>query len=130
MAFTYLDSLSTNRDKVRLRIGDTKRDAGPRPDKSNFSDKEIAFVLTEESNQVNGAIAHFFEILSNEWSAYALSEKEHDLSMDAKEVADNFRKQALIWRQKPEGASETERSGGLITLQRTDPYTDITEYTT
>lgn len=123
MAFTYSDTLSTNRDKIRLRVGDTQQNAGPRPDKRNFSDAEITFVLAEEST-VNASIAHIFEILANEWAAYAISEREGDVNFDAKEVADEFRKQAVIWRNKPGGASEAENSSGLITLTREDAYTD------
>ena len=128
MAFTYSEALTTDRDKVRFRIGDTQLDVGPRPDKRNFSDAEITFVISEESDQVNGAIAHCFEILASEWSSYALSEKEGEVQFDAKEVAENYRKQAEDWREKPGGGDEAERSASLITLQRTDPYTSITEW--
>jgi len=121
--FTYNDALSTNRDKVRLRTGDTQEDAGPRPDGRNFSDAEVTFILSEESSQVNGAIAHTFEILSNEWAQAAIEEREGDVSFDAREVAENYRTQAGIWRQKPGGASEAENSGALVTLTRVDKYT-------
>lgn len=125
MTFNYFDNtLSTvPRDAIRLRIADTIEDKGPRPDKRNFSDAEIAFFLGEEGARANGAIAHAFEILASEWSSYALSEKEGDLAFDAKEVAENYRKQAAIWRSKPGGGSEVERSGGLVEMQRVDAYT-------
>ena len=123
MTFSYFDTLTANRDKIRLRIGDTQRLAGPRPDKRNFSDEELTFILSEESASVNGAIAHVFEILANEWSAWALQEREGEVSIDAKEVAENFRKQAAIWRSKPGGASEAERSRALVTMTRVDEYT-------
>ncbi len=129
MTFTYNEALSANRDKIRLRIGDTQNAAGPRPDKRNFSDQEITFILSEETT-VNASIAHCFEILASEWSAFALSEREADLNFNASEVAENFRKQAAFWRKKPGGASEVERSGGLVTLQREDAYTEAaSEYT-
>ena len=124
MAFTYSDALTTDRDKVRFRVGDTVQDEGPRPDKRNFSNNEITFVLSEESSQVNGAIAHIFEILAAEWSAFALSEREGDVTVDAKEVAENYRMQATKWRQKPGGSADDERSVSLITITRDDAYSD------
>jgi len=123
MAFTYSDALTTDLSKVRLRIGDTQLNAGPRPDKRNFSDAEIAFILTEEPT-VNSSIAHCFEILANEWTSYSLSEREGEVQFDAKEVAENYHKQAVIWRKKPGGASTVERSSGLVTLTRYDAWTE------
>lgn len=130
MAFTYSDALTTDRDKIRLRIGDTQQNAGPRPDKRNFSDAEIAFILSDEGSVVNAAIAHAFEILAAEWTAYAISETEGEASYDAKEVASEFRKQAESWRNKPGGGSETESSSYLIFFERDDAYTDTSEYAT
>jgi hypothetical protein len=123
MTFTYSDALTTNRDKVRLRTGDTQKAAGPRPDKRNFTDEEITFILSDESASVNGAIAQTFEILANEWAAWALDEREGEVEIDAKEVAENFRKQAALWRTKPGGATEAERSRSLVTMTRVDEYT-------
>lgn len=128
---TYDDSFSTDRDKVRFRVGDTQQNIGPRPDKRNFSDEEIAFALSEEDSRVNGAIAHLFEILANEWAAYALMDKRDVITRDAKEVAKNYREQAAIWRAKPGGADDAERSQGLISITRGDAWTDnaTTDYT-
>ena len=122
MAYTYNDALSANRDKVRFRIGDTVVSKGPRPDNRNFSNDEIAFALSEEDSRVNGAIAHLFEILASEWTSFALSEREGDLTMDAKEVAANFRTQAEIWRKKPGGADTVERGASIVTFVRDDAY--------
>ena len=122
MAFTYADTLLTSRDSIRLHIADTVSAKGPRPDKRNFSDAEIAFFLSQEDDRVNGAIAHAFEVLASEWSSYALAEKEGDVDFDAKEVADNYRIQAAFWRKKPGGGSDVELSGGVVTLERTDAY--------
>lgn len=122
MAFTYSDALSYDRDKVRFHIGDTQEDAGPRPDKRNFSDNEIAFALDTEDDRINGTVAYLLEILANEWTAYAIQEREGEVQMDAKEVAANYREQAAFWRTKPGGADEAGRSTGLITLTREDAY--------
>ena len=131
MAFSYSDVLTVDRDKVRFRIGDTQLNAGPRPDGRNFSDLELDFILSEEDSRVNGAIAHSFEILENEWSQYALSEKLQDVSFDAREVADNYAKRAAKWRKKPGGADDEERGSAIVAFTRHDAYTDAasSEYT-
>lgn len=46
MAWTYTDTLATNRDKVRFRIGDTNTD------KQLLTDNEIAAQLTVFSNDI------------------------------------------------------------------------------
>lgn len=125
MTFTaYDDDFGADRDKVRFNIGDTQQNAGPRPDKRNFSDEEIAFALDEEDDRINGASAFLFEILASEWASYRLSERKGETQFDAKELADYYATLAAFWRKKPGGASEAELSGGLITITRTDAYTD------
>lgn len=126
MTYSYSEALTVSRDKIRLRIGDTVEAAGPRPDKRNFSDEELTFVLSEETT-VNASIAHCFEILANEWTAFALMEREGEVTFDAKEVANNYRTQAAFWRRKPGGASEAERSAGIIDLTRYDAWTEAAE---
>jgi hypothetical protein len=127
MAFTYAETLLTDRDKIRLRIGDTQTAAGPRPDKRNFSDAEIAFVLTEET-AVNASIAHLFEILASEWTSYSISEKDADVSFDAKGLAETYHRRALEWRAKPGGTAVVQQAGGWVTLDRTDAWTNTGEY--
>ncbi|GIK36563.1 MAG: hypothetical protein BroJett011_03960 [Chloroflexota bacterium] len=122
MAFTYDETLATDRDKVRFRTGDTQQTAGPRPDKRNFSDAEIAAVLDDEDDRVNGAIASIFETLASEWTAWALVDKEGEAQIDAKEVAKGYREQAKIWRAKPGGSSEAGRSGSIVKMTRKDAY--------
>jgi len=124
MAFSYDEALTADRDKIRLRVGDTQADAGPRPDGRNFSNAELSFILTDEDSVVNAAIAHCFEILASEWTQHALTEREGEVSVDSREVAANYRKQASFYRQKPGGASEATNSGSLVTLTRVDEYTD------
>jgi hypothetical protein len=125
---TYSTALTANRDKIRFRIGDTVTSAGPRPDKRNFSDEEIAFVLTEETT-VNGAIAHLFEVLASEWTAYAVNEREGEVSADATQVAGKYAALAIQWRKKPGGNSTA--SGGIITLTPSDAWSEAaaSEYT-
>lgn len=112
MTYSYSEAFTTNKDKIRLRIGDTVESNGPRPDRRNFSDEELTFVLSEETT-VNASVAHCFEILANEWTAYDLSEKNDLIGFDAKGLAEDYRKQAQLWRRKAEGLSPD----GLGTLQ-------------
>lgn len=112
MTYSYSEALTANKDKIRLRIGDTVEDNGPRPDRRNFSDEELTFVLSEETT-VSASIAHCLEILANEWTAYDLSEKNDLIGFDAKGLAEEYRNQAAVWRRKAAGISED----GLGTLE-------------
>lgn len=98
MAFTY--DLTQNRGNVRINVADTVENQGPRPDGRNFSDAEIDHFLTEETSIVEAATARLFEILASEWTQYALSEKEADLSFDAKGVANLYMRRAEEWWDK------------------------------
>lgn len=129
MSLTYLPDFTLDRDYIRLHIGDTQVDAGPRPDKRNYSDDEIAAVLDAEDDRRNGAVAGMFEILSAEWRSYALRERKDDVEFDAKGVADGYAKEAAKWRDKPGGSSDAEASLAIVNLTRTDAWTsDGAEY--
>lgn len=123
MAFIYDDSLTTDRDYIRFKISDTQESAGPRPDKRNFSDAEIAAVLSDEST-TTATIAALFETLAAEWQPFSLSEKNDEIWMDAKKLYEGYLEQAAIWRNKPGGSSTAQRSGGLIAITREDAWTD------
>ena len=123
MTFTYTPDFTTDRDNIRLHIGDTQSGKGPRPDKRNFSDEEIAAILSDEDGRRNGAIAGLFEILTAEWRAYALSEKKDDVDFDAKGVADGYAKEAERWRKKPGGSPEAAASLAVVNLTRVDAWT-------
>jgi hypothetical protein len=115
MAFTY--DLTTNRGKVRFNIADTVENSGPRPDKRNFSDAEIDHLISTETDGNTAASALGFEILANEWAAYAIMEREGEVSFDAKEVADQYLEIANEWRNKPSGGTSGRSiSAGVITL--------------
>jgi hypothetical protein len=101
MAFTY--DLTTDRGEVRLNLGDTQENAGPRPDKRNFSDDEIDHFIATETDGNTAATALGFEILASEWTSYTIAEREGEVSFDAKEVADNYLEIASEWRAKPGG---------------------------
>ena len=115
MAFTY--DLTTNRGKVRFNTGDTVESAGPRPDKRNFSDDEIDHLISTETAGNTAAAAFGFEILANEWAAYAISEREGEVSFDAKGVSDKYLDIAQEWRNRPDGGTGGRSlSAGVLTL--------------
>lgn len=115
MAFT--NDLTTNRGKVRLNIGDTVVNAGPRPDKRNYADNEIDHFIDTETEGNTAATAFAFEILANEWAAYTISEREGEVSFDAKEVSDQYLDIANEWRNKPDGGTGGRSlSAGVLTL--------------
>ncbi len=121
MSFYYNDALTEDRDKVRLDIGDTQENTGPRPDKRNFSDEEIAFLLTDEGSVV-GAIGHAFEILAAEWESYSIQEREGEISYDAKQKAQDYDKRAEKFPHKSGGLSSLF---GLNYRSTDDSGTDI-----
>ena len=115
MAFTY--DLTTNRGIVRFNLGDTVENAGPRPDKRNFTDAEIDYLIATETDGNTAATALGFETLASEWASYALSEREGEVSFDAKKTSEQFFSVANYWRNKPGGGTGGgSLSAGVITL--------------
>lgn len=131
MAFTFNDSLATDRDVIRSNIGDDIENKGPRPfngSDRNFSDAYIAAILASEGN-TTAATAKLFEVLTAQWASNKTVEREGEASRDAKEVADYYEKQANIWRAKPDGGgggSDTITAGviGLDIAARGDDWPD------
>lgn len=120
MAFTYTDTLSDDKSKVRFWIQDTVENSGPKPDDDNFSDNEINGLLTAEGNWQQ-AVAAAFEVLEAAWAGYA-DWQAGPRRENASQIAERFGKKAQIWRDK--------QAGGVATLTRTDAYTDdSSEYT-
>lgn len=122
MAFTYVDTLLTDRDVIRFTINDTVASSGPKPGSgtaTNFSDNEIAGILTIEGN-ANRAIARCYEILAAAWARFGLSEigpRKEDL----KGVADAYAKLAKQWRDDYGTASSIITNGFLT---RVDGYSN------
>ena len=118
MAFTYSDTLATNRDRVRFHLGDTARDAGPRPGDANFTDDEIAGMITSEGTWQR-AVAAGLEVLAREWTRYPTF-KADGLSLNRSDIAKGYRDEAREWR-KQYGRSAPMRVVAQITK---DAYSD------
>jgi hypothetical protein len=115
MAFTY--DLTTDPGVVRFNLGDTVENQGPRPDKRNYSDAEIDYLITTETAGTIAATALGFEILASEWGAYTIEESEGEVDFDAKEVSDQYFSLANYWRSKPGGGtSGGSFQAGLLNL--------------
>ncbi len=102
MAFTYDLTADGNVliiSKIRLQIGDTKEDNGPRPDGSNFSDEELLQLYATEGNHLKRAEAAVLEVLATEWSAFAGSHKLGP-EFDMYQQAQQFRQQAQRLRDR------------------------------
>ena len=56
---------------VRLELGDTVFDQGVKPGGSNFTDAEISYWSTQESDDVNGAVYRACMALSKLWTNVA-----------------------------------------------------------
>ena len=116
MAFTYVGTLASTRDRVRFAIGDTVEDAGPRPSDANFSDAEIDGLLSNESSW-QMAVAAAFEALAAEWTRH-VSFNADGMSAEQSDVAAGFRAQAADWRARNRYAV------GSRSVTRADGYSD------
>jgi len=121
MAFTYLGTLATNRDKVRFYTGDTSNapDAGIKPGGYNFSDAEIDGLVTAEGNWQR-AVAAVYEAMAALF-AQEVDEKNEKISMMYSQKAARYQTLAEKWR-KDYGRST---GGGTVTtsaLTRIDGY--------
>ena len=118
MAFTYDDSLSADRDKVRRWLNDVTEDSGPLPDDSNFSDNEIAGLIDAEGTWQR-AVAAGFEALAMAWARYP-SFKADGLSLNRSDIAKRYQEQAEKWRADY-GRTRGVNVAGIIKL---DGYSD------
>jgi len=115
---TYDDALSTNRDKIRFYLGDTVSGSGPKPASGNFTDDEIAGLVTAEGSWQK-AVAGGFEILAGLWSQYvdtAVGPRRQSLS----QTAAGYEKMAKTWRRR----SGSQGRAGSRAVTRVDGYSD------
>lgn len=119
MTFTYIGDLSTSLDKIRFYINDTTEDSGPKPGGGNFSDEELAGLLTIEGG-IERTVAGALEILANVWATQA------DISVGPRresysQVSARYAKLAEEWRDRV--GTSTTKSGSRF-VRRTDGYSD------
>jgi hypothetical protein len=124
MAFTYTDTLATDRDKIRFFIGDKVENAGPRPADGNFSDDEIAGLVTAEGTW-EAAVAAAFETLAAEWIRYP-SFTADNFALSRSHIAKNFQAQAKLWREGHglDGPMVSLGSPTSRPVTRVDAYSD------
>jgi len=117
MAFSY--DLTTPVGLVRLKIGDTIVDKGPRPDLRNFSDEEISVAIADASGNVNSAVATLLRALANEWSVVpdsTVGPRKEAFS----DVAGNLSKRS----DEAEEQAGAQGSSFVVGFKRVDGYTE------
>lgn len=122
MTFTYVGTLLTDLDIIRFNIQDTVSGSGPRPkigSNNNFTDEEIAGILTIEGNS-NRATARMFEILSAAWSTHTNTRIE-ERSESKGDIAKMYMQRAKEWRANYGYGGTTVESAGVT---RVDGYSD------
>lgn len=103
MAFTYLPD-SPNmatflRSQLRLLVGDTVENDGPRPFKGNYSDSELDALMRLEAADLNRSAARVLEILSAEWSRLAGTYRLGPESEESRQAAE-FAARAAVLREQ------------------------------
>lgn len=68
---TYSYSINNDIGKVRLYTGDVIEGSGVRVEGTNFSDEELALILSQEDNDWHRTVAAVCEILAVEWARVA-----------------------------------------------------------
>lgn len=113
MAFTYTDGGTSNRNRVRLEIGDT--DAAT----AMFTDAEIDDLLSQEGDNMLKAAARACEVLAARYS------RRVDFTADgatirAAQYAEAWRRAGVELRRRAEGTA-------TVTTKRVDGYSDDVE---
>jgi hypothetical protein len=111
MTVTYDETLADDVSRVRLRIGDTTEDSGPRPD---------AAVLAAQGGW-SAAVYDLLETLATEWSTYA-NWQAGPRSEQASQIANRFAERAKTWREQY--AISPASGVGARHVTRVDGYSD------
>lgn len=101
MSFTYDETLDTDRDYLRSLLNDIVEDAGPFPENKNFQDEQLDKYLSRASSSVNRAYILCCQVLAAAWAKYARRVRGTSLEVDAKDAAEEWRKQAADARKSP-----------------------------
>lgn len=97
-------SLSTDIGKVRLEIGDTVEDKGPRPNGANLTDDELQYWITREGH-VMRAVAAACEALARMWSSsttISIGPHSETLSLIAGMWDDRAKKLRAVYGDTPD----------------------------
>jgi hypothetical protein len=113
MAFTYTGTLDSDLERVRFYVGDTVSGNGPRPNDLNFTDAELAGLISTEGSWQR-AIAAGCEVLAVEWTRFTTFSAD-GASVSQSDVAAGYREQAKLWRRKAGGV-------GSRAVTRADGY--------
>jgi hypothetical protein len=119
MSFTYTAG-NSNRDRLRLYIGDTVEDEGPLPEDKNFSDEELDDILTYEGNLCR-AQANCLEALAAAWTLFPTFQGD-GISISRSHIGRNYSQQAEQLRKRcgyADGMTATARA-----VIRVDGYSD------
>jgi hypothetical protein len=129
---TYDDALSTDKDKVRFYIQDITAGAGPKPSDGNFSDDEIAGLVTAEGSWQR-AVAGAFEALESAWRRYPNFSAD-GLSVNRSDIANGYAQKAAAWRKQygtaGSSGTSTTRTGSRAVTRRDGYSSDLDNVTT
>lgn len=109
MSFSYRPDNDLGR--LRLAIGDTIADGGPRPERRNYSDEELGVILAEGATW-RAAVPVVLRLLSREWANMAdISIGEYSQRYGA--IAERYMRAA---REAEDALSATgqQQSGGFV----------------
>lgn len=116
--FTYNAAApASDLDKLRLYIGDTVEDAGPRVGGRNYSDGELSLFLTAGGSW-SAAVGLALEALATEWSTAARSIKYQQYAEDFTQQAAELRIQAARWQstRAADGSLLPQTGAGAVVL--------------
>ena len=124
MTVSYNSNLTASKDKVRFFIGDKIEESGPRPGDENYSDEELAGVLTL-ADSWEEAVGNMFDTLAAEWIRYP-SFQADNFSISRSHISKNYQSQAEAWRKQHGLASPESKYGspGGQPVTRVDAYSD------
>lgn len=118
MAFNYLGTLATDRDKVRFHLRDTVEGSGVFPGDANLTDAEIDG-LVSAAGSWQRAVGAGFRLLAAAWDRHP-SFQADGLKLNRSDIAKGFRAEAEHW-EKSYGITSPVYVAGII---RKDGYSD------
>lgn len=134
MSFSY--DISTSIGQIRLEIGDTTEGDGygvKPPALSNFTDAELTYFYTSESNDVLSAAARACEVLARMWAGAGQNVRIRDYSINTTQRAEHYRNLANDLRLRAgtlyrSGAAPTTKSDGYSNDKNSQEVEPSSEY--